>query len=78
MIGEREVRGRRSEFVGDGEIFSERIEFDQERVGKGVGELGLLRKGVNMIIEELGEGKEGGNEQWQEGGIKSYVEDLNR
>lgn len=78
IIGETDVTGTTTHFVPDTEIFTETIEFDYDTLANRVRELAFLTKGVNIIIEDLREGKERRNEYCYEGGIKSYVEHLNR
>ncbi|MEH7634939.1 DNA topoisomerase (ATP-hydrolyzing) subunit B [Bacillus pumilus] len=78
IIGETDVTGTTTHFVPDQEIFTETIEFDYDTLANRVRELAFLTKGVNIIIEDLREGKERRNEYCYEGGIKSYVEHLNR
>ncbi|MGG2944857.1 DNA topoisomerase (ATP-hydrolyzing) subunit B [Bacillus safensis] len=78
VIGETDVTGTTTHFVPDPEIFTETIEFDYDTLANRVRELAFLTKGVNIIIEDLREGKERKNEYCYEGGIKSYVEHLNR
>ncbi len=78
IIGETDVTGTTTHFVPDPEIFTETIEFDYDTLANRVRELAFLTKGVNIIIEDLREGKERRNEYCYEGGIKSYVGHLNR
>ncbi|MFJ5671896.1 DNA topoisomerase (ATP-hydrolyzing) subunit B [Bacillus safensis] len=78
VIGETDVTGTTTHFVPDPEIFTETIEFDYDTLANRVRELAFLTKGVNIVIEDLREGKERRNEYCYEGGIKSYVEHLNR
>lgn len=78
IIGETDVTGTTTHFVPDTEIFTETIEFDYDTLANRVRELAFLTKGVNIVIEDLREGKERRNEYCYEGGIKSYVEHLNR
>lgn len=78
VIGETDVTGTTTHFVPDPEIFTETIEFDYDTLANRVRELAFLTKGVNIMIEDLREGKERRNEYCYEGGIKSYVEHLNR
>ncbi|MFP7464024.1 DNA topoisomerase (ATP-hydrolyzing) subunit B [Bacillus safensis] len=78
VIGDTDVTGTTTHFVPDPEIFTETIEFDYDTLANRVRELAFLTKGVNIIIEDLREGKERRNEYCYEGGIKSYVEHLNR
>ncbi|MFJ5964008.1 MULTISPECIES: DNA topoisomerase (ATP-hydrolyzing) subunit B [unclassified Bacillus (in: firmicutes)] len=78
VIGETDKTGTTTHFVPDPEIFTETIEFDYDTLANRVRELAFLTKGVKIIIEDLREGQERKNEYCYEGGIKSYVEHLNR
>ncbi|MBD5071587.1 DNA topoisomerase IV subunit B, partial [Xanthomonas citri pv. citri] len=53
-------------------------EYDYDLLANRVRELAFLTKGVNITIEDKREGQERKNEYHYEGGIKSYVEYLNR
>ncbi|WP_336155446.1 DNA topoisomerase (ATP-hydrolyzing) subunit B [Bacillus sp. 204(2023)] len=78
IIGETAHTGTTTHFVPDPEIFSETTEYDYDLLANRVRELAFLTKGVNITIEDKREGQERKNEYHYEGGIKSYVEYLNR
>ncbi|MBD5027366.1 DNA topoisomerase IV subunit B, partial [Xanthomonas citri pv. citri] len=75
---ETDHTGTTTHFVPDPEIFSETTEYDYDLLANRVRELAFLTKGVNITIEDKREGQERKNEYHYEGGIKSYVEYLNR
>ncbi|WP_028393775.1 DNA topoisomerase (ATP-hydrolyzing) subunit B [Bacillus cihuensis] len=77
VIGETDHTGTTIRFKPDGEIFTETLEYDFDTLATRVRELAFLNKGILLSIEDKrGEGKK--NEYHYEGGIKSYVEHLNR
>jgi len=78
VIGDTEVTGTTTHFKPDPEIFTETTEYDYDTLATRVRELAFLTKGVKITIEDKREGKERKNEYCYEGGIKSYVEHLNR
>ncbi len=78
IIGETDHTGTTTHFVPDPEIFSETTEYDYDLLANRVRELAFLTKGVNITIEDKREGQERKHEYHYEGGIKSYVEFLNR
>ncbi len=78
VIGETDKTGTTTHFAPDPEIFTETIEYDYDTLATRVRELAFLTKGVKITIEDTREGKERKNEYCYEGGIKSYVEHLNR
>lgn len=78
VIGDTEVTGTTTHFKPDPEIFTETTEYDYDTLATRVRELAFLTKGVKITIEDKREGKECKNEYCYEGGIKSYVEHLNR
>ncbi|MEC1292084.1 DNA topoisomerase (ATP-hydrolyzing) subunit B [Bacillus mojavensis] len=78
VIGETDHTGTTTHFVPDPEIFSETTEYEYDLLANRVRELAFLTKGVNITIEDKREGQERKNEYHYEGGIKSYVEYLNR
>lgn len=77
VIGETDHTGTTIHFVPDGEIFTETLEYDYETLANRIRELAFLNKGLKITIEDKREEKKG-NEYYYEGGIKSYVEHLNR
>lgn len=78
VIGETDHTGTTTHFVPDSEIFTETTEYEYDLLANRVRELAFLTKGVNITIEDKREGQERKNEYHYEGGIKSYVEYLNR
>ena len=77
IIGESDITGTITHFIPDTEIFTETIEYDYETLTTRVRELAFLNRGLKLTIEDLRENKRS-NEYYYEGGIKSYVEHLNR
>ena len=78
IIGETDHTGTTTHFVPDPEIFTETTVYDYDLLANRVRELAFLTKGVNITIEDKREGQERKHEYHYEGGIKSYVEYLNR
>ncbi|MFD2443701.1 DNA topoisomerase (ATP-hydrolyzing) subunit B [Bacillus sp. CGMCC 1.16607] len=77
IIGETDRTGTTTHFKPDGEIFTETLEYDYETLSNRLRELAFLNRGLKITIEDTrSEGKK--NEYYYEGGIKSYVEHLNR
>ncbi|HET7657782.1 MAG TPA: DNA topoisomerase (ATP-hydrolyzing) subunit B [Bacillales bacterium] len=77
IIGESDKDGTKIYFKPDDEIFTETTEFDFETLATRTRELAYLNSGLKMVIEDKrGEGNR--KEYHYEGGIKSYVEHLNR
>jgi len=77
VVGETDRTGTTTHFVPDGEIFTETLEYDYETLATRIRELAFLNKGLKISIEDKRpDGKK--NEYYYEGGIKSYVEHLNR
>lgn len=77
IIGETDRTGTTTWFKPDGEIFTETLEYDYDTLAIRLRELAFLNRGIKITIkDEREEGKE--NEYHYEGGIKSYVEHLNR
>ncbi len=77
VIGETEVTGTITHFKPDPEIFKETTEYDYETLANRIRELAFLNRGLKITIEDKRENKRS-NEYYYEGGIKSYVEHLNR
>ena len=74
-IGEEEGHGTKTYFKPDPEIFEE-IEYDYDILAQRLRELAFLNKGIRIILsDDRTEKKE---EFCYEGGIKSFVEYLNR
>lgn len=77
VIGESDVTGTITHFKPDEEIFKETIEYDFETLANRIRELAFLNRGLKITIEDKRE-ENRQNEYYYEGGIKSYVEHLNR
>jgi DNA gyrase subunit B len=77
IIGETDRTGTTIHFVPDSEIFTETLEYDFDTLATRIRELAFLNKGIKLSLEDKrDEGKH--KEYHYEGGIKSYVEHLNR
>ncbi len=77
VIGETDVTGTITHFKPDGEIFKETTEYDYDTLANRIRELAFLNRGLKITIEDKRE-SDRKNEYYYEGGIKSYVEHLNR
>jgi DNA gyrase subunit B len=78
VIGETDVTGTIVHFKPDEEIFTETLEYDYDTLANRIRELAFLNRGLKITIEDKREEKERSNEYYYEGGIKAYVEHLNR
>ncbi|MFE0506084.1 DNA topoisomerase (ATP-hydrolyzing) subunit B [Peribacillus butanolivorans] len=78
IIGETDHTGTTVHFIPDPEIFKESVEYDFDTLATRIRELAFLNKGLKLIIEDKREEEEKIKEYHYEGGIKSYVEHLNR
>lgn len=78
IIGETDHTGTTTRFKPDGEIFKETLEYDFEILANRIRELAFLNRAIRITIEDMREGMEKRKEYHYEGGIKSYVEHLNR
>ena len=77
IIGESEETGTTIHFKPDTEIFTETDVYEYELLATRIRELAFLNRGLSLTIEDKREdGKKA--EYHYEGGIKSYVEHLNR
>nr|QEY08164.1 DNA topoisomerase (ATP-hydrolyzing) subunit B [Bacillus sp. (in: firmicutes)] len=77
IIGETDYTGTTIRFKPDKEIFTETTVYEHDTLANRIRELAFLNRGIKIIIEDRREqGKM--NEYHYEGGIKSYVEHLNR
>ncbi|MCR8851078.1 DNA topoisomerase (ATP-hydrolyzing) subunit B [Rossellomorea sp. SC111] len=77
VVGETDKTGTIIHFTPDPEIFSETTEYDYDTLANRIRELAFLNRGIQISIEDKrGEGKR--RDYHYEGGIKSYVEHLNR
>ncbi|WP_342047016.1 DNA topoisomerase (ATP-hydrolyzing) subunit B [Bacillus sp. OTU530] len=77
VIGETNRTGTTVHFQPDKEIFSETTEYDFDTLANRLRELAFLNRGIRLIIEDKRENKRK-KEFFYEGGIRSYVEHLNR
>ena len=75
-IGESEGHGTKVYFKPDYQIFDE-LEYDYDTLSQRLRELAFLNKGIRITLEDE---REGGKKEefYYEGGIKSFVEYLNR
>lgn len=77
IVGETDHTGTTIHFVPDGEIFTETLVFEYDILATRLRELAFLNRGIKIMIDDMRvENKH--NEYHYEGGIKSYVEHLNR
>lgn len=77
VIGDTDHTGTTIHFKPDPEIFTETLEYDYDTLATRVRELAFLNKGLKISIEDKREENKRA-EYHYEGGIKSYVEHLNR
>jgi hypothetical protein len=77
IIGDTERTGTTVHFIPDPEIFTETLVYEYDILATRLRELAFLNRGIKITIEDKRvENKQ--NEYYYEGGIKSYVEHLNR
>lgn len=77
IVGETDVTGTITHFKPDAEIFTETTVYDFDTLANRLRELAFLNRGIRLTIEDRRENKQK-KEFHYEGGIKSYVEHLNR
>lgn len=77
IIGDTDRTGTTIRFWPDSKIFTDTQEFDYEILATRIRELAFLNKGLSIAIEDK-RMEDKRNEYHYEGGIKSYVEHLNR
>ncbi len=77
VVGETDITGTRVKFLPDPEIFETTI-FSYETLKGRLRELAFLNKGLRITLEDLREGKERKDSFCYEGGIRSFVEELNK
>ncbi|SEO40250.1 DNA gyrase subunit B [Amphibacillus marinus] len=78
VIGETDVTGTRTHFLPDPEIFDETTVYSYETLSHRLRELAFLNKGLKVTIADKRPGQEKDDTFHYEGGIKSYVEHLNK
>ncbi len=76
-MGETSIRGTKVSFLPDNEIFDETV-YDYEVLKQRLREMAFLTKGIRIILRDLREEEMKEKEFHYEGGIKEYVEYLNR
>ncbi|WP_090634990.1 DNA topoisomerase (ATP-hydrolyzing) subunit B [Neobacillus massiliamazoniensis] len=77
IVGSADSTGTTTHFKPDGEIFTETLIYEFDTLATRIRELAFLNRGLKITIEDKRvENKR--NEYHYEGGIKSYVEHLNR
>ena len=78
IIGTTDKHGTSVYFVPDPEIFQETTEFDFDKLANRVRELAFLNKGLKLTITDFRPEEPVRKSFCYEGGIKSYVEHLNK
>ncbi|MBY6037566.1 DNA topoisomerase (ATP-hydrolyzing) subunit B [Fictibacillus nanhaiensis] len=78
VIGETDKTGTRTHFKPDPEIFTESLEYDFPTLSNRIRELAYLNRGLRIIAEDKRGEEPVEKEYHYEGGIKSYVEHINR
>ena len=78
IIGKTDKHGTSVYFVPDPEIFQETTEFDFDKLANRVRELAFLNKGLKLTITDFRPEEPVKKSFCYEGGIKSYVEHLNK
>ncbi|NHC38540.1 DNA topoisomerase (ATP-hydrolyzing) subunit B [Bacillus sp. MM2020_1] len=77
VIGTTDITGTVTHFKPDSEIFTETLVYEYDILATRLRELAFLNRGIKITIDDKRvENKH--NEYYYEGGIKSYVEHLNR
>ena len=77
IVGTADKTGTQVTFLPDAEIF-ESVVFNYDTVKVRLRELAYLNKGLKITIEDKREGQENREEFHYEGGIRHFVEDLNK
>ncbi|MBP1949471.1 DNA gyrase subunit B [Virgibacillus litoralis] len=77
VVGETDITGTVTHFKPDPEIFTETITYEFEKLEQRVRELAFLNKGLAITLEDKRTDEDPVN-YFYEGGIKSYVEYINR
>jgi DNA gyrase subunit B len=78
ITGDTDKHGTEVRFLPDPEIFKETTVFEFEKLAVRVRELAFLNKGLNISITDRRPEEPLEQDYYYEGGIKSYVEFLNR
>jgi len=77
IVGETDITGTITHFKPDAEIFTETTIYEFDTLANRLRELAFLNRGLRLTIEDRRENKQKKDYHY-EGGIKSYVEHLNR
>lgn len=77
IVGDSDQTGTKVTFFPDAEIF-ETTEFDYDTLKVRLRELAYLNKGLRISLEDTRAGKEAKDSFCYEGGIRSFVEELNK
>ncbi|MGC4378757.1 DNA topoisomerase (ATP-hydrolyzing) subunit B [Fictibacillus sp. Mic-4] len=78
VIGETEKHGTKTHFTPDPEIFTETVEYDFNTLASRIRELAYLNRGLKINAVDKRPDEPVRKEFHYEGGIKSYVEHINR
>ncbi|WOV89285.1 DNA topoisomerase (ATP-hydrolyzing) subunit B [Sporosarcina oncorhynchi] len=79
VVGETDETGTSIRFKADAEIFTETTTYEYDILAHRLRELAYLNRGLRITITDEREGEEGHKDTfYYEGGIKSYVEHLNK
>ncbi len=78
VIGETDETGTRTRFKADQEIFTETTVYEYEILAHRLRELAYLNRGLRISITDEREEENRTDTFYYEGGIKSYVEHLNK
>ncbi|WP_239745060.1 DNA topoisomerase (ATP-hydrolyzing) subunit B [Mammaliicoccus sp. O-M54] len=79
VIGDTDHTGTTIRFKADGKIFTETTEYDYETLQKRIRELAFLNKGIQISLRDERDDENIQEDSYHyEGGIKSYVEMLNK
>ncbi|QEY23001.1 DNA topoisomerase (ATP-hydrolyzing) subunit B [Psychrobacillus sp. AK 1817] len=78
IIGDASETGTTTRFKADPEIFTETTVYEYDILAHRVRELAYLNRGLSITIADERDGQEKSVKYLYEGGIKSYVEDLNK
>ncbi len=77
-VGKSDKRGTKVTFYPDHSIFKETKSFNYEIIAHRCRELAFLNQGLRFAVKDERKGKERAQEFFYEGGIKSYVEHINK
>lgn len=78
IVGTTDTTGTTVRFFPDGDIFEETLEYDFDLLATRLRELAFLNKGLRIIAKDERGDETIERNYYYEGGIKSYVEHLNR